>query len=420
MVTGLTMNERGEQRVLVLSPYFAPETGAAPVRITAIADGLAALGWEVRVWTGMPNYPSGVIHREYRRALARREVRESGVEVVRIRTVSGAGRGLRRYLNFLSTALVCLMPLFSNWRPSVVIAEIPPPTQFVPAWLVARRFRASMVSSIADLWPETAVELGVIGRKSVLVRAAAALGGVVYSRSDHLVAITEGIAASLSLRNSRADISVIKNGVDLLLFGPGPIRGDLPSSVRFNGETPYVVYAGSLGSQSAAADVLVVLADKLSSDQIHVVVAGAGAGAQLISEAACSRENLHFTGNLPVEVVADLYRGCIAGIVTLADNGYFEGTIPAKLLPILGSGVPVLYSGSGEGARLVQRAGCGFVVSPNDHDALAEATRALAASDSLRRDLGAAGRAYAVEHLSWRQVAETWDQLLRTKSHPGT
>ncbi|MGH6913216.1 MAG: glycosyltransferase family 4 protein, partial [Geminicoccales bacterium] len=44
-------------RLLILSQYFPPETGAAQVRLLAFAREFRRLGHEVQVVTGMPNYP---------------------------------------------------------------------------------------------------------------------------------------------------------------------------------------------------------------------------------------------------------------------------------------------------------------------------------------------------------------------------
>lgn len=44
-------------RVLIVSPSYLPEIGAAPSRITNMAEGLSGLGIKVDVLTCLPNYP---------------------------------------------------------------------------------------------------------------------------------------------------------------------------------------------------------------------------------------------------------------------------------------------------------------------------------------------------------------------------
>lgn len=402
------------RRILFLTPYFFPETGAAPVRVTATADALAAQGWEVRVCTGMPNYPEGVVHPEYRRSILRRETRASGVRVTRLRTVAGGGQGLRRYLNFASSAATCLVPALGRWRPDVVVAEIPPPTQFLAAWIVARRFRAVLVSSVADLWPETAIRLGLLSDTSIVVRMARSLEAVVYRRSDKLVAITEGIAEHLVVVRGRSerDVTAIRNGIDTELFFPGEPDPVIVEAFHA-GPNPYLLYAGSLGVATDPT-VLVRLANELAADRIDVLVVGAGTESSVIETAQADHPNLQYRSSVPQSTVAALYRGSLAGLVTLADNPFFSGTVPAKLLPILGSGVPVLFAGAGEGADLIKRTGSGEVVASGDAAGLAAHARVLASNAHERDRLGAAGRALAVDQMSWVGVGRQWARFLET------
>lgn len=46
-------------RILIVSFYYLPELGAAPSRITNLAEGLRDQDQEVEVLTCMPNYPKG-------------------------------------------------------------------------------------------------------------------------------------------------------------------------------------------------------------------------------------------------------------------------------------------------------------------------------------------------------------------------
>ena len=60
-------------RILIVTHYFPPETGAPQARLSALAATWAADGDDVTVLTGMPNHPTGVLPPSYRRAVRRRE-----------------------------------------------------------------------------------------------------------------------------------------------------------------------------------------------------------------------------------------------------------------------------------------------------------------------------------------------------------
>jgi colanic acid biosynthesis glycosyl transferase WcaI len=55
---------------------------------------------------------------------------------------------------------------------------------------------------------------------------------------------------------------------------------------------------------------------------------------------------------------------------------------------------------------------CGIAVPPLDNQALFTAVRALADQPQMRRALGAAARAYAVEHLGRERVLERFEAEL--------
>ena len=60
-------------KILLVSFYYYPELGAAPSRITNMAEGFIAEGAEVDVLTCLPNYPKGRIFDGYRGRLYKKE-----------------------------------------------------------------------------------------------------------------------------------------------------------------------------------------------------------------------------------------------------------------------------------------------------------------------------------------------------------
>lgn len=82
------------------------------------------------------------------------------------------------------------------------------------------------------------------------------------------------------------------------------------------------------------------------------------------------------------------------------------------------AGRPVLFSGRGEAAELVRRAGAGLVAAPEDPAALAGAIAALANDRRAVATMGAAGRATAVEGFSRPAMIDRWETLVRQAAAP--
>jgi glycosyltransferase involved in cell wall biosynthesis len=66
-----------------------------------------------------------------------------------------------------------------------------------------------------------------------------------------------------------------------------------------------------------------------------------------------------------------------------------------------------------ETQRLVDAAGCGIWVPPEDPGALVEAMRALHGDPGLRAEMGQRGRAHVAAHYTPQVVAQRYDGLLR-------
>ena len=151
-------------RVLIVSPSYLPEIGAAPSRITNMAEGLSGLGIKVDVLTCLPNYPKGRIFDGYRGAFSKTED-VNGITVFRYWTYASISKKpLVRLASMcaFATTLWC----FALKRKRIksydkVIIQTPPVLAAASAMLLFRCcYRKKVVLNVSDLWPLSAVELG--------------------------------------------------------------------------------------------------------------------------------------------------------------------------------------------------------------------------------------------------------------------
>src|SRR5438552_7381114 len=98
-------------RVLFITPYFPPELGAAQTRIYELALRLQNKGHQVAVLTTFPNYPSGIVAREWRGHFFREKV-EPSMAVYSVLCYATPNRGIlkRRFCH----VLVCLFCIFTG------------------------------------------------------------------------------------------------------------------------------------------------------------------------------------------------------------------------------------------------------------------------------------------------------------------
>jgi colanic acid biosynthesis glycosyl transferase WcaI len=399
-------------KILILTQYYPPEVGACQVRLKATVDQLLAAGHHVEVVTALPNYPSGRIFEGYQGRVYGSE-RHEGLVIHRVWLHVALGAGLGRLASYLSFAGTSAVGLMRSERPDVIFVESPPLFLGLTGWLAAAAWRRPWILNISDLWPDSVRALGVLGEGRVLTMAEK-LERFIYRRADLITAVTDGIASALvdDKQVPRDKILFLPNGVDTDLFTP---RAPDPAvRERFGiDDRQIVLYAGTMG-YAHCTEAILHAAELLRERDVIFVLAGDGSERARVEEAAQTRglTNVLFLGVVPLSAVADLYSVALAGLATLRDLPLFEGARPAKVMPCLASGKPLVYSGSGEGARLVSEGEAGIVVKPEDGAAIAEAVAQLLDDPELARRLGENGRRLAVEGFSWRALVGTWlDQL---------
>lgn len=392
-------------RFVLLTQYFPPEVGAPQVRLLALARQLRAHGHQVSVVTAMPNYPAGVVHAAYRR---RWRVREEidGIPVVRtwIRASGGPGvaRRLAGYLSFCASSFPsCLRAP----RPDYILVESPPLFLGGTAYLASRLRRVPFVMIVSDLWPASARDLGIITNRPALWLAER-FERFLYRTSYRVAGVTSGICDAVAEHVGRGKVMFLPNGVDTAMFRPD---GERPSGLLGPGEIGFL-YAGTHG-YAQGLDVIVEAATLLRDrpDVVFLLV-GDGPEKARIRKAAAAREltSIRFADPRPAAAMPAIFSEARASIVPLLDRPLFRGARPSKIFPSLACATPVIYSGTGEAAQLVEGGRCGLVVRPEQPAELAAAVRRLADDAGLAADLGSRGRRFVEREFGWNKIAERW------------
>ncbi len=184
--------EGGALRVLLISQYYPPETGAAPARAAHFARSLSRAGHEVRVLTGLPNHPSGVLQAEYRGVRRKTESRD-GVTVERVWLHATPRKtAWTRLWNHLTFAGSALPVALAGPRPDVVFATTPPLFLGFSAWIASRWHRAHFVLDCRDDWPQAAIALGEL-RPGFVTSVLAAMALFLQRRAARVVGVTPGM-----------------------------------------------------------------------------------------------------------------------------------------------------------------------------------------------------------------------------------
>jgi len=204
-------------RVLVLNQYFHPDRSATSQLLTELCDDLAQ-HHDVYVVTGRPSYSPSTQTSSH--GLVSRE-RHGRVRVARVwSTTFDRGYMWKRLANYATYMLSSIAGAFAIRRPDVVIALTDPPPIGLIGAFIAKVRRVPFVLVTKDIFPEVAVELGVL-RNVALIRLLRSVRQALFSAADRVVSIGRDMDRRLLDIGVRADrITTIHDWADGKLVRP--------------------------------------------------------------------------------------------------------------------------------------------------------------------------------------------------------
>ena len=395
-------------RIIIASQYFPPEIGATQIRMQAFAEFLAARGHRVTVICEFPNHPHGVMPAEYHGRVAEDD-RTNPYRILRVWVKADPEKTtvsrMAFYLSYMALA-TAVSPLAG--RADVVLATTPPLFVGAAGLAIARMNLAPLVLDVRDLWPAAAVGLNEISTGRAL-SVAEALERRLYKSAGAVVAVTRSFCEHIDrIRRIPPRTVFIPNGTLERFFAPhdGEARADL----GIDPDRFLVTFAGTHG---IAQGLPAVLQAAMRADGIHFAFVGEGPSkkALLSSARELGVENVSFHSQVSVEQIPHVLASSDALIVPLSAHPTFASFVPSKLYDFMAVGRPVIFSGRGEAARIVEHTRSGLVVEPEQPDALAQAAMWLAHHPREARAMGKRGQEFARGRLR-RVQAERLEQVL--------
>ena len=222
-------------RFLLLTQYFPPDGGASSLRLSALANELVRNGHDVEVITCFPHYQVGCADFGRPRSFYHTE-HQQHITIRRIRPLVATGVGFKRLVSYLWFAAMSGFPLMRATRPDYVFVDSPPLFTAIPGIIAGWCFRAEVILSVADLWPDSVRAIGAI-EQPALLRIGEALETWSYKRAAKITAVTKGIAATLT-KDKGVDyrkLLYMPNGVDTDVFCPRSPDEDLQKVLGLNG-----------------------------------------------------------------------------------------------------------------------------------------------------------------------------------------
>jgi glycosyltransferase involved in cell wall biosynthesis len=404
-------------RLIFVNRFFFPDHSASSQILSDLAFELADAGREVHVVT------STQIYDDAKAALPVSEI-NNGVHVHRVPS-TGFGRGSLpgRAIDYVSFYRSMWQRLVALARPGdIVIAKTDPPLISIIALAAARRNSARLVNWLQDIYPETAVELGVPLMRSPVAASLTALRNRSLRQAEATVVVGELMAQkveALGIPPSR--IHVIPNWCNDKLIRPvAHSENSLRQAWGLVGQF-VLAYSGNLGRAHDFETVLAA-AERLRNEDFIFLMIGGGKRFEELSRAVKRQGLTRSFRFIPYQDQKTLpYSLAVADAHWLSLNPKLEGLIvPSKFYGIAAAGKPIIVIAdkNGEIARLVQQHSCGIVVAPGDADALVSNLRLLSAAPETVSEMGRRARAMLDAHFTRQKALQRWSRLLHQLDEP--
>ncbi len=390
----------------ILTQYYPPETGAPQRRLSNLARHFVESGHSVTVFTAMPNYPQGRIFPGYGGLY--HKSKQEGADVIRTFIYpTNSPKMVARLSNYFSFVLSsAAIGCFALGTPDYLLVESPPLFLGMSAFWLSRLKSTKLIFNVSDLWPESAVQLGVIRRSSLGFRVSQALEGFCYRKAWLVTGQSKSILRDITGRFSKVRTFHLSNGADTSLFQPD--SGSQGSAWLKKKDGEFIAAYVGLHGLAQGLDQILAAAELSPTAEIRLVFVGDGPCKRDLQANAKQRglKNVEFLDAQPAGNIPSLLTDIDALLVTL--KHHIPGAVPSKLYEAMAMAKPVVLVGEGEAADIVRESDAGIVVEPGDIRGLAAALELLRSRPDLCRRFGKNGRRAVLNRYDRAQIARNF------------
>ncbi len=401
-------------KILFLCQYFPPEMGAPSARTYEHAKYWVQEGHEVTVVCGLPNHPDGIVPPKYRGRLLVREDWD-GIRVLRGWLYATPNRGvIKRSIAFLTYMISSiLVAIFVAGKCDVVVATSPQMLCGLAGYIVSIFKCRPFVLEIRDLWPAQIIDLGVI-KNRFMIYLLSSLEAFLYRRAKAIVTIAPAMSREIAQRGfDEKKIFTIPNGIDEDFFKPTGGGEKIRKEKGWDKSKIVVLYIGTMGL-SQGLDTILNVAEKVKDDE-HIVFVFVGAGAdreRLINLAKEKKlNNVEFYPPVKKSEMPDWYSSADICVVPLKKRNVFRYNIPSKMFEIMACEKPILLGAEGQAREILEEAGAGIAVEPENVEAYQSGLMELIEHPELREQCGKRGREYVLQGFTRKENAKRYLQV---------
>ncbi|MBH8576335.1 glycosyltransferase family 4 protein [Nostocaceae cyanobacterium CENA369] len=407
-----TIKTQQSLKLSVVTQFFPPDYAATGQLIEELVKQLGQQGVDIEVFTSQPGYA-------FQSHTAPAVERKDRIRIQRSRTAQlWPGRIRGKAVNGVLYTLRAALYLLRAWRRNnVLLLTTAPPFLPIIGYLAYLLFRLPYVCILYDLYPDIAIALGVVSKRSWVVRLWKALNRQIWLNAKGIVVLSPGMKQRVveNCPQIADKISVIHSWANPDLIVPISKQENWFAWKHNLVNTFTVLYSGNMG-RCHDIETMLEAAKELQDEPIQFVCIGGGAKRdELIQEVKrLGLNNFTFLPYQDKQVLPYSLTACDLSLVSV-DASTESLVVPSKLYSAFATGRPVAVVCSPYSylKQLIAEADCGATFDNGDSHGLAQFIRLLSRDPQLTERMGKAGRKYMRSHFTPKVISQQYLDVLQ-------
>lgn len=405
------VRQQSDLKLSVITQFFPPDFAATGQLIEELVKQLSWQGMDIKVFTGQPGYafqttkaPEFEEHKLLK--IKRSRTTQVGSNRVRTKALGGVLFMVRSALHLIKNC---------RRRDLVLLTTAPP---FLPllGYLVNLCLGMRYACLLYDLYPDIAVELGVVSKQHWVAKLWREVNRRVWRRAESIIVLSEAMKQRVVNHCPEVEnkIQVIHSWANQKKIVPMAKADNWFAQEHGLVEPFTVLYSGNMG-RCHDIDTIFEAMVQLRDQPIKFVCIGNGAKREdlMVKAKQYSLDNVLFLPYQSRDALPYSLTACDLSLVSVSP-GMESLVAPSKLYSALASGRPIAaicpphtYLRS-----MLQNSGCGAWFDNGESGKLADFILRLSQEQALAQTMGQAARAYLEENFTPELIARQYFNVL--------
>ncbi|MCB9211123.1 MAG: glycosyltransferase family 4 protein [Ignavibacteriales bacterium] len=401
--------------ILLIHQYFLEKGDGGGSRFNEMTKIWESEGHSITVLAGMVHYASGKKSINYKGKFLVKESYSDNIIVYRCHVseaynVNFLGR-LWAYFSFVLSSLYAgIFKAKSNY--DIILVTSPPLFVGISGYLLSIIKRMPFVFEVRDLWPESAIDTGVLTNKYI-IRLSYWFEKFIYKKAQKINVLTPAFKLILEEKKDvdSSKLLMIPNAADFSLSERISLEFNRERFRKDHGynEKLVIIYVGAHGIANGLI-LLVEAAEILKDENIFIISIGSGMQKKDLIEEVKKRNlnNIKFQDPVSKEEVFKYILAADIGTSILLKNDTFKTIYSNKTFDYMSCEKPILLAIDGVSRELIEKAECGLFVEPENPIDYAEKVKVYLNDKKRISQDGYNGFKYAKENFDRNILAKQY------------